>query len=77
MLMFGELTSSLKTRTLVGANYFLKRALGGKMNVGIIAVDNPDYDPKRWWLYSAGVKDVVSEGFSFLYILFFLLFAKE
>jgi uncharacterized SAM-binding protein YcdF (DUF218 family) len=54
-----------------------EKALGGKMNVGIIAVDNPDYDPKRWWSYSAGVKDVVSEGFSYLYALFFVLFATE
>jgi uncharacterized SAM-binding protein YcdF (DUF218 family) len=54
-----------------------KKALGEKMNVGTIAVDNPDYDPKRWWSYSAGVKDVVSEGFSYLYALFFVLFATE
>lgn len=54
-----------------------KKALGGKMNVGIIAVDNPDYDPKRWWSYSAGVKDVVSEGFSYLYAVFFVVFATE
>lgn len=54
-----------------------KKALGGKINVGIIAVDNPDYDPKRWWSYSAGVKDVVSEGFSYLYAVFFVSFATE
>ena len=31
------------------------------MSVGIIAVPSPDYDPHRWWRYSEGVKDVVSE----------------
>jgi uncharacterized SAM-binding protein YcdF (DUF218 family) len=51
-----------------------KKALGGNVNVGVIAVDNPDYNSKRWWRYSAGVKDVVSESFSYLYTLFFFCF---
>src|SRR5438445_9660102 len=39
-----------------------QKALGDKVAVGVIAVPNPDYDPKRWWHYSAGVREVVSEA---------------
>jgi len=43
------------------------KALGNDINVGIIAVPNPDYDSRHWWRYSAGVKDVVSEVASYMY----------
>jgi len=43
------------------------RALGKRVAVGIIAVPNPDYDARRWWHYSEGVKDVVSETVAYLY----------
>jgi len=50
-----------------------EKALGKNFTVGIIAVPNPDYDARRWWKYSEGVKDVVSEGIAYLYarLLFF------
>jgi hypothetical protein len=44
--------------------------------VGIIAVPNPDYDAQRWWRYSEGLKDVISESFAYLYARFFF-FAPE
>jgi uncharacterized SAM-binding protein YcdF (DUF218 family) len=44
-----------------------EKALGKNVTVGIIAVPNPDYDARRWWKYSEGVKDVVSEGIAYLY----------
>jgi uncharacterized SAM-binding protein YcdF (DUF218 family) len=44
-----------------------QKALGDKVAVGVIAVPNPDYDPKRWWRYSAGVKEVVSEAAAYMY----------
>jgi len=47
--------------------FLFQKALGGSVAVGIIAVPNPDYDAQRWWRYSEGVKDVVSEGFAYLY----------
>lgn len=50
-----------------------QRALGNHTVVGVVAVPNPDYDARRWWRYSEGVKDVVSEGAAYIYarLLFF------
>jgi len=44
-----------------------QKALGRNSRVGIIAVMNPDYDAKRWWGYSQGVKDVASETIAYAY----------
>jgi uncharacterized SAM-binding protein YcdF (DUF218 family) len=44
-----------------------EKALGNNVAVGIIAVPNPDYDARRWWRYSEGVKDVVNETVAYLY----------
>ena len=44
-----------------------EKALGPETAVGIIAVSSPDYDPKRWWRYSEGVKDVLGETVAYLY----------
>jgi uncharacterized SAM-binding protein YcdF (DUF218 family) len=46
-------------------------ALGKNINVGIIAVPNPDYDAKHWWRSSQGMKDVFDEWFAYLYARFF------
>ena len=43
------------------------KALGPEISVGIIAVPNPDYDARRWWRYSEGVKDVGSEALAYVY----------
>jgi len=49
-----------------------QKALGSQIKVGIIGVTNPDYDPKHWWLYSEGVKEVTSEAVALVYAeLFF------
>jgi uncharacterized SAM-binding protein YcdF (DUF218 family) len=48
-----------------------QKALGKNVTVGIIAVPNPDYDARRWWRYSEGVKDIGSEVFSYIYARFF------
>src|SRR5438876_3787583 len=42
-------------------------ALGPEISVGIIAVPHPDYDARRWWWYSQGVKDVSSETIAYVY----------
>jgi uncharacterized SAM-binding protein YcdF (DUF218 family) len=44
-----------------------QKALGDKVAVGVIAIPNPDYDAKRWWRYSAGLKEVVSEAAAYAY----------
>ncbi len=41
------------------------------VKVGIIAASDLDYDSRRWWTSSAGVKIVISESISYLYTLLF------
>jgi hypothetical protein len=48
-----------------------QQAFGPAVTVGVIAIPNPDYDPKRWWTCSEGVRDVLSEGISYVYARFF------
>ena len=50
-----------------------QKAFGKGVKVGIIAVANVDYPANRWWHYSQGLKDVVSEFAAYLYarLLFF------
>jgi uncharacterized SAM-binding protein YcdF (DUF218 family) len=47
-----------------------QKAFGDAVKIGIISVPNPDYDATRWWRYSQGVKDVISEGTAYLYARF-------
>ena len=44
-----------------------QKALGDKVSVGVIAIQNPDYDARRWWRYSTGLKEVVSEVAAYVY----------
>ena len=48
-----------------------QKALGDKVRVGIIAVADREYDPRRWWEYSEGVKEVISEGAAYFYARLF------
>ena len=48
-----------------------QEAFGDKVKVGIIAVQNPDYDAKRWWRSSDGFRDVISEAVAYVYAKFF------
>jgi uncharacterized SAM-binding protein YcdF (DUF218 family) len=50
-----------------------EKALGPGISVGVIAVNNPDFNPKRWWRYSEGVEDVIEEGVAYVYAKFFFL----
>jgi uncharacterized SAM-binding protein YcdF (DUF218 family) len=60
-----EDTHARRTRLL------FEKALGKNVEIGIIAVPNPDYDARHWWLYSEGVKDVVSESVAYFYASLF------
>jgi uncharacterized SAM-binding protein YcdF (DUF218 family) len=51
-----------------------KKAFGDDVQIGIIAASNPDFDPKRWWRYSEGVREVVDEAVAYTYAR--LLFRK-
>ena len=48
-----------------------QEAFGDDVNVGIISVENREYDTKRWWKYSEGVKEVIGEGVGYVYARFF------
>jgi len=47
-----------------------QEAFGSKVQVGVIAIPDPDYDAKHWWSYSEGVQDVLGEGIAYLYAKF-------
>jgi hypothetical protein len=47
-----------------------QEALGPEIKVGIIAAVNPDYDQRRWWHYSEGVREVIGESIAWLYAAF-------
>ncbi len=44
-----------------------EKALGPEASIGIISIPNPDYNPKRWWRCSEGVRDVLGETVAYLY----------
>jgi len=48
-----------------------EKALDGKVAVGIIAIQNQAYDPKRWWKSSEGTKETISEAVAYLYARLF------
>jgi len=50
-----------------------EKALGANVTVGVIAVPSPDFDARRWWRYSEGVEEIVTEGVAYLYAKFFFL----
>jgi len=44
-----------------------KQELAPDIEVGVIAINSIDYDPKHWWRYSAGVRQIISELIAYLY----------
>ena len=44
-----------------------QKALGSSVKVGIISVPHPDYDSRRWWKYSQGVRSVMGECIAYAY----------
>ncbi len=47
-----------------------QKAFGKNVKVGIINVANPDYDPRYWWYYSDGVREVIGESVAYIYAKF-------
>ena len=43
------------------------------MTVGIMAVSNADYNPKQWWRYSDGVREVIGESIAYIYASSFFI----
>lgn len=54
-----------------------EEAFEGQARVGIISVEDREYDPKRWWKYSEGVKEVIGEGVGYVYARFFFHPGKQ
>jgi hypothetical protein len=48
-----------------------EKAFAGQARVGIISVEDREYNPKRWWKYSEGVKELISEGVAYVYARLF------
>jgi len=48
--------------------WFLYKKVFTAASVGIIAIQSKSYDPLKWWLYSAGVRGVISEMIAYLYV---------
>ena len=44
-----------------------ERAMGGEYCVGIIALENQEYEPNQWWRSSAGVQTVIDQTIAYLY----------
>lgn len=44
-----------------------EKAFGDEVEIGIISVSNPDYDARRWWRYSEGVRAVLGECIAYIY----------
>ena len=65
-----ESTHARRTRML------FQKAFGGQVAIGVIGVPSPDYDPKNWWRYSEGVRDVIDESVAYLYAIVFVDFLE-
>lgn len=61
---FVVVTQSVHARR---SQLLFKEAFDDGTKIGVIAIENPDYDAAHWWRYSEGVKEVVSEGAAYLY----------
>jgi hypothetical protein len=48
-----------------------QKAFGRDVTVGVIAVSSPDYNPREWWRYSDGVREVIGETIAYIYARFF------
>lgn len=48
-----------------------EKALGSGVQVGVISIAHPDYDSRRWWRYSQGVRSVFGECVAYTYARFF------
>jgi hypothetical protein len=54
-----------------------KKAFGDTIAVGVIALEDVDYDPHSWWKSSEGVKTIIEESIGYFYARFFFYPKKE
>jgi hypothetical protein len=63
--VFTEGAHARRTRLLY------QKAFGDDVQIGIIAIQDPKFDPHSWWRTSEGVREVVGEAIAYLYARFF------
>ncbi len=54
-----------------------QKALGDNFEVGIISIEDINYDNKKWWKTSIGVRTVMSEVIAYFYVKLFFYPDKE
>lgn len=59
------------------SKYLFEMALGDQIEVGVVVVEDLDYDIDRWWQTSKGLRTVLSEGLGYFYVRFFFLPRKD
>lgn len=48
-----------------------EKAFGKDAKVGVIALEDREYEPAHWWRSSEGVREVLGEGIAYIYARFF------
>ena len=48
-----------------------QKAFGDSVKVGVLAIPNEDFPAARWWRYSEGVRNVLSETIAYVYAKLF------
>lgn len=51
------------------------KALGNEVKLGMVALQDPLYDPKHWWRTSEGVRDIIGETIAYVYARLFFSWA--
>jgi hypothetical protein len=46
-----------------------KKVFNNTLKVGIISIPANNYNPQKWWTYSAGVRSVMNEAIAYFYAL--------
>ncbi len=65
---FNVLTEDVHARRTRG---LFQKAFGAGAVVGVISVPDPDYDARRWWRYSEGVREILGESIAWVYAAVF------
>jgi len=70
----GSVPASINVATLSAharrTRLLFAKAFGGDTRIGIIALDDPRYDERRWWRTSDGFRTVIDEVVAYTYARF-------
>lgn len=75
LLQRGEVPAALDVVTLGTharrSRLMYQKVFGDDVRVGVVALEDPTYDPARWWQTSPGVREVSAEAIAYLYARLF------